>query len=107
MSTYGKLVAESTDQYLAALDVAQEKFLSSFATFSALVPALPMSSPSPMPGLPNAQEVIEGSFSFAQKLLKQQQSFMQKLAATTPSEAPTPPTVAFGKPVGGKNKKAN
>ena len=107
MSTYGKLVAESTDQYLAALDVAQQKFLKSFATFSELVPASQMPSPSSIPGLPTVQEVMEGGFSFAQKLLNQQQSFMQKLVATSPSEAATPPVVAFGKPVGAKSKTAN
>ena len=107
MSTYGKLVAETTDQYLAALDAAQQNFLKSFATFSASVPVSPMPSQSAIAGLPTVQEVIEGGFSFAQKLLKQQQSFMQKLAATSPSEVPTPPAVAFGKVVGTKKKKAH
>ena len=84
MSNYGKLVAETTDQYLAALDAAQQNFLKSFATFSASVPVSPMSSQPAMPGMPTVREVIEASFSFAQKLLNQQQSFMQKLVATTP-----------------------
>ena len=107
MSTYGKLVAENTDHYFAALDAAQENFLKSFATFSAFVPALRSSSQSAVPGLPTVREVIEGGFSFAQKLLNQQQSFMQKLVATNASEVPTPPTVAFGKAVGAKSKNAN
>ena len=107
MSTYGKLVAETTDQYLAALDGAQQNFLKSFATFSAFVPASPASSGSAMPELPTVQEVIEGGFSFAQKLLNQQQRFMQKLVASSSSEVPTPPAVAFGKVVGAKSKHAN
>ena len=122
MSIYGKLVAETTDQYFAALDLAQQNFLKSFATFSAFVPAAPTPSLS-MPGLPSVQEVIEAGFSFAEKLLKQQQTFMEKLVAgspsgatspsststttTSPSETPTPPPVAFGKSVGAKSKTAN
>jgi hypothetical protein len=107
MSTYGRLVAETTDQYLAALDAAQQNFLKSFATYSASVPSSPMSSPPAIPGMPTVQEVIEASFSFAQKLLNQQQSFMQKLVATTPSEVPTASAVAFGKTVSPKSKNAN
>jgi hypothetical protein len=107
MSTYGKLVAETTDQYLAALNASQQNVLQSFATFAASVPASPMSSWTATPGMPTVQEVVEGGFSFAQKLLNQQQSFMQKLLATASSEVPTAPAVAFGKPVGTKSKNAN
>jgi hypothetical protein len=108
MSNYGKLVAERTDQYFAALDAAQQNFLKSFATFSASLPASPLSPPPAIPGLPTAQEVIEASFTFAQKLLNQQQSFLQKLVTTTtPSEAPTASAVAFGKAVSPKGKSAN
>ena len=36
--------------------------------------------------LPTAQEITEASFAFAQKLLKQQKSFAEKLlAASTPA----------------------
>jgi hypothetical protein len=35
--------------------------------------------------LPTAQEVTEASFAFAQKLLKQQKSFAEKLLATSTS----------------------
>ena len=107
MSTYGKLVAEQTDQYFAALDAAQQNFLKSFATFSASLPASSMPTPPAMAGLPTAQEVIEATFGFAQKLLNQQQSFLQKLAATAPGEAPSASTVAFGKAVSPKSKSAN
>ena len=107
MSNYGKFVAETTDRYFAALDGAQESFLKSFATFSASVPAAPMSFQPAMPGLPTVQEVSEATFAFAQKLLNQQQSFMQKLVAATPSEGSTAPAVAFGKAVSPKAKHAN
>ena len=107
MSNYGKFAAETTDRYFAALDAAQQNFLKSFATFSASVPASSMPSQPAMPGLPTAQEVIEATFAFAQKLLNQQQSFMQKLVATTPSEVPPASAVAFGKVVSPKSKNAN
>lgn len=107
MSNYGRLAAESSDQYFAALDTAQEKFFKSIATFAASVPVSSMSSPPTIPGLPTGPEVIEATFAFAQKLLNQQQSFMQKLVATTPSEAPATTAVAFGKVVSSKSKNAN
>ena len=108
MSNYGKLVAERTDQYFATLDAAQQNFLQSIATYSASLPVSPLSPPQAIPGLPTVQEIIEASFAFAQKLLSQQQSFMQKLlSATTPSEAPTASAVAFGKAVNPKGKSAN
>jgi hypothetical protein len=104
MSNYGKFVAETTDRYFAALETAQENFLKSFITFSATVPA---ASQPALPGLPTMQEVSEATFAFAQKLLNQQQSFMQKLVATTPAEVPPAPAVAFGKAVNPKSKNAN
>ena len=107
MSNYGRLAAESSDRYFAALDAAQENFLKSCATFAASVPASSISSQPAMPGLPTAPEVIDATFAFAQKLLNQQQSFMQRLVATTPSEAPATSTVAFGKVVTSKSKNAN
>ena len=107
MSNYGRLAAESSDRYFTALDAAQENFLKSCATFAASVPVSSMSSQPTMPGLPTAPEVIEATFAFAQKLLNQQQSFMQKLVATTPGEAPATTVVAFGKVVSSKRKNAN
>ena len=106
MSNYGKFVAETTDRYFAALEAAQENFLKSFITFSASVPAVPAFQPA-LPGLPTMQEVSEATFAFAQKLLNQQQSFMQKLVATAPAEVPPAPAVAFGKAVNPKSKNAN
>ncbi|HUQ53671.1 MAG TPA: hypothetical protein VM692_15695 [Gammaproteobacteria bacterium] len=106
MSTYGRLAAEATDQYLAALDTAQQNFLKLFATMPA--PSLSY-QPSTMPGLPTAQEIIEASFSFTEKLLVQQQSFMQKLVASPEprTEVPAAPAVAMGKAVSPKSKNAN
>jgi len=107
MSNYGRLVAETTDQYFAALDAAQQSFLKSFAAFSASVPASWMSSQAAIPELPTVQEVVETNFAFAQKLLNQQQSFVQKLVATAPSDVPTASAVGFGKVVSPKSKTAN
>ena len=106
MSNYGRLVAETTDQYFAALDAAQQNFLKSFEAFSASAPAW-MSSQPAIPGLPTVQEVVETNFAFAQKLLNQQQSFVQKLVATAPSDVPTASAVGFGKVVSPKSKTAN
>jgi hypothetical protein len=107
MSNYGKFVAETTDRYFAALEAAQESFLKSVATFSAAMPAAPLAFQPAMQGLPTVQEVSEATFAFAQKLLNQQQSFVQKLIATTPGEGSTAPAVAFGKTVTPKTKNAN
>ncbi len=105
MSTYGNLVAEKTDQYLAAMHAVQQNFLKSFATFTASMPASPPSLA--VAGLPTIQEVTDAGFSFAQKLLNQQQTFAKKLVAITASEAPVAATVAFGKAVRPKSKSAN
>jgi len=107
MSNYGKFIAETTDHYFAAMEAAQENVLKSVATFSASMPASPMSFRATLPGLPTVEEVSEASFAFAQKLLNQQQSFMQKLVATAPSEVSPAPAVAFGKVVTPKSKAAN
>ena len=107
MSNYGKFIAESTDHYFAALEAAQDNVLKSVAAFSASIPASPMFLQPALPGVPTLQEVSEASFAFAQKLLDQQQSFMQKLVATTPTEVSTAPAVAFGKAANPKSKHAN
>ena len=105
MSNYGRLAAEATDQYLAALDTAQQNFLKLYAT----MPASSMSYQPAIAGLPTAQEIIEASFAFTEKLLIQQQSFMQKLVPSpeTRTEVPAAPVAAFGKAVSPKSKNAN
>ena len=88
MSNYVRLAEETTDQFLATLTEGQENFLKSIAVFSAWTPASPTAPASAFSGLPTIQEVAEANFAFAQKLLKQQQDFTEKLIAA--AELPTP-----------------
>jgi len=82
ISNYMKLATETGDQYLASLAEAQEAFLKASAAYTARfagsIPAF--ETPAAFAAqFPSAQEVSEASFAFAQKLLKQQKSFTEKL----------------------------
>ena len=49
-------------------------------------PSAPVATPPPVftaPELPTAEEVTEATFAFAQKLLKQQKTFAEKLLAAS------------------------
>ena len=83
MSNYVKLATDAGDQYLASLAEIQENFLKATTAFAArFAPATPVAIPAFVsPELPTAQEVTEATFAFAQKLLKQQKSFAEKLFA--------------------------
>ena len=91
MSNYVKLATDAGDQYLNALAEYQESFLkaSSAVTtrFAAATPAVEI--PAAFTSVfPTPAEVTEATFGFAQKLLKQQKSFIEKLiAASTPAAA--------------------
>ena len=88
MSNYVKLAADAGDQYLASLAEIQENFLKATAAFAArFTPATPVAMPPGFaaPELPSAQEVTEASFAFAQKLLKQQKGFAEKMLAASAS----------------------
>jgi hypothetical protein len=89
MSNYVKLATDAGDQYLASLAEMQENFLKATTAFAArLTPTMPVAMPAfEAPELPTAQEVTEAGFAFAQKLLKQQKSFAEKmLAVSTPAK---------------------
>ena len=89
MSNYVKLAADAGDQYLASLAEIQENFLKATTAFAArFTPAAPVATPAFVaPELPTAQEITEAGFAFAQKLLKQQKSFAEKLlASSTPAK---------------------
>ena len=104
MSNYLRLANETTDQYMATLAEGQENFLKSLTAFSAWVPASATAPPAAFSGLPTAQEVTEANFTFAQKLLKQQQDFAQKWIATA-TELVTP-TATSSRSAAGKGKSA-
>jgi hypothetical protein len=83
-SNYLKLATDAGDQFLSTLAEGQETFLKSLNTLSTPPPAPAI--PAFATALPTIQEVTEANFSFAQKLLKQQKEFIEKLvAATTPA----------------------
>jgi len=86
MSEYVKLATGAGDQFLTALAESQETFLKSLTTLSSWAPAQPQPVV-PVPAfaaeLPTPKEVTEASFAFAQKLLKQQKDFTDKLLAAT------------------------
>ena len=89
MSNYVKLATDLGDQYLATLSEIQENFLKTSAAFASKLttppPAFEM-PPAFAATIPTPAEVTEASFSFAQKLLKQQKSFAEKLlASSTPA----------------------
>ena len=78
---YLKLATEAGDQFLSTLAEGQESFLKSLATLSTPPPA--PSIPAFAAALPTIQEVTEANFSFAQKLIKQQKEFIDKLVAVS------------------------
>ena len=78
MSPYAKLAAETGDQYLEAMGQTQDNFLNAIEMSKAWAPAMPAA---PLTDYPTPQEVIDLSFGFTQRLLKQQQSFVEKLMA--------------------------
>ena len=94
MSNYVKLATDAGDQYLTSLAEMQENFLKATTALAArFTPVTPVAIPAfaipafAAPELPTAQEVTEATFAFAQKLLKQQKTFAEKmLAASTPAK---------------------
>jgi hypothetical protein len=82
MTEYVKIATEAGDQYLAALADTQEqflKYLKAFATWTpaAMAPMMPFAKGF----FPSPTEVMSANFAFAEKLLKQQQAFSEKLFA--------------------------
>ena len=82
MASYVKLAAEAGDKYLTSLTEFQEKFLKSVTEGSERVKATAAATPAFEFPIPSAQDIAEANFAFAQKLLKQQKSFIEKLLAT-------------------------
>jgi len=85
MSSYVKLAAEAGDKYLNALAEFQDNFLKSVTAGAEKVKAATAAAAAPgfQFSLPTAHDVAEANFAFAQKLLKQQKSFVEKLLATS------------------------
>jgi hypothetical protein len=85
MSNYVRLATDAGDQYLASLAEIQENFLKAMTALAArFTPVTPVAPPAFVaPELPTAQELTEAAFAFAQKLLKQQKTFAEKLLAAS------------------------
>jgi hypothetical protein len=105
MTTYGKIAADAGDQYLAAMSQAQENFINAIATSMAWAPPAPVATASP--DFPTPQEMIGVSFGFAQKLLKQQQDFAEKLVAATETRPESPSPRSAHSPKGKSASAAN
>jgi len=83
MSEYVKFASNAGEQYLSALAEAQDTFLKSLSPFTQWSSSLPQTpAPNFAPDLPTMAEVAEANFAFANKLLKQQKRFAEKLFAT-------------------------
>ncbi len=87
MSNYLKYANEASDSYFAGLTETQEGFLKSITAISAFLPATPTPTAHGSVELPSMQEIMEASFAFAQKFLRQQQEFFEKAIAATTSTA--------------------
>jgi hypothetical protein len=88
MNDYVKIATEAGDQYLTALAETQEQFLKYLKAFATWTPAaaaapLPMMPWFAKASLPSPSEIISANFAFAEKMLKQQQAFTEKLFATS------------------------
>jgi hypothetical protein len=82
---YLKLATDAGDQFLSTLAEGQENFLKSLSSLTTPPAAPPAAMPSFTAALPTFQEVADANFAFAQKLMKQQKEFIDKLmTATTP-----------------------
>jgi hypothetical protein len=98
MATYATIAAQAADQYLAAISQTQENFLKAMEMSMAWAPPVRVPA-APVGDFPTPEEMIGVSFGFAQKLLKQQQDFAERLIAATEArtETVTPKSTASPK----------
>ena len=84
MSEFTKIAGSAGDQYLSALAESQDTFLKSLTPYQEWMQGLPkMPSPAFASDVPTFKEVTEANFAFANKLLKQQKKFCEKLFEST------------------------
>ena len=80
MSEYVKYATTAGDQYLASLTEMQEAFVKNMTPFTQATASIPKAPTAAwMPELPTMAEVTEANFAFANKFLKQQKKFAEKL----------------------------
>lgn len=82
MSEFAKLATAAGDQYLSSVAETQENFLKSMVPVMEMMSTLPqMPAPAFATDLPTPQEITEANFAFANKWLKQQKTFSDRLFA--------------------------
>jgi hypothetical protein len=87
MSEYVKYATTAGDQYLASLSEMQEAFVKGMTPFTQMTSTMPkMPTASWMPELPTMAEITEANFAFANKFLKQQKKFAEKLFSISSSD---------------------
>jgi hypothetical protein len=97
MSNYPHVAAEAGDQYLAMLAQGQDQIIEFVRSSREMMPQMPQMPGMPegftqmMPSLPSAREIADAQFSFATKLLKQQESFMRKFYKASSNSASAKP----------------
>ena len=88
MSEYVKYATNAGDQFLSSLAEAQDTYLKSMQPFTQWTSALPQTpAPAFMADYPTMAEITEANFAFANKLLKQQKKFAEKLFAVSSPES--------------------
>jgi len=82
MSEFAKLATSAQDQFLASLEESQENFLKAMQPYSEWVSSLPTMPVAPLAAdAPTLLEITEANFAFANKFLKQQKKFAEKIFA--------------------------
>ena len=85
MSNYPHVAAEAGDQYLAMLAQGQDQFIEFVRSSREMMPQMPQMPGMPegfapqMPAMPSARDFADAQFSFATKLLKQQEDFLRQM----------------------------
>ena len=92
MTDYMKNATEGGDQYLEALASSQEQFLKYMKAVAAWTPGVAPQTLAAFgqSSLPSTSEVLEVNFAFAEKLLKQQQTFTERWLAARQRPLPPP-----------------
>jgi hypothetical protein len=88
MSEYVKFATTAHDQFISNVAEAQDAFLKSmtpFTEWASSVPQVPAAKFAPE--MPTLAEITEANFAFANKFLKQQKKFAEKLFSVSTPES--------------------
>jgi hypothetical protein len=88
MSEYVKFATTAADQFISSMAEAQDAFLKSMTPYSEWASSVPqMPSAKFAPEMPTLAEITEANFAFANKFLKQQKKFAEKLFSVSTPES--------------------